>query len=345
MLPDPEAVQAVQTALESDFIPVSQQSRVSILGLLPGISLPGIDPARAMVRQDWAGPAQALRQADWHVVDRLAPASADLALVWPSKQRDRAWAEIAEAWESLVPGGLLAVAASNRQGGARWQGDLAVLGAVEGFAKHKARVSLVVRGDRPMPHAADTAQTMRDVGGFISVPGIFSWDRIDPGTKFLIDCLGTEQTDGIHRVLDLGCGWGALTLHLLRSVPGLSQVTAVEADRLALAALRANLAQCPPALAAKVTPLWADARSLPADLRGQFDAVVMNPPFHEGRATATDLGLAFIDSAVAALRPGGRIWLVANRMLPYEASLRATLTGVQTLVERDGFKVLTGRKP
>lgn len=345
MLPDPEAVQAVQTALASDFIPVSEQSRIAVMGLLPGLALPGIAPARAVVRQDWAGPAQAIQQAGWRVVDRLAPASSDLAIVWPSKQRDRAWAELAEAWNALVPGGYLVVAASNRQGGARWQVDLAGLGPVEGFAKHKARVSLVSRGGQAMPQAAYPAQIMRDVGGFLSIPGIFAWDHIDAGTKLLIECLDPNSEGQISRVLDLGCGWGALTLHLLRHFSGLAQVTAVEADRLALAALTANLARLPPTLAAKVTPIWTDARSLPADLRGQFDAVVMNPPFHEGRATTTDLGLAFIHSAVGALRPGGRIWLVANRMLPYEASLRAALTGVQLLAERDGFKVLTGRKP
>ena len=65
---------------------------------------------------------------------------------------------------------------------------------------------------------------------------------------------------------------------------------------------------------------WIDvARGVPA----RYDAVVCNPPFHLGRDPDPALGIAFIRAAAAALVPGGRLWLVANRRLPYEAALGA----------------------
>jgi 16S rRNA (guanine1207-N2)-methyltransferase len=70
----------------------------------------------------------------------------------------------------------------------------------------------------------------------------------------------------------------------------------------------------------------------------------MNPPFHVGRSDAPELGRAFIAAAARALRPGGRLWLVANRHLPYEAALAGAFAFVNVLADAQGFKVITARK-
>ena len=53
-----------------------------------------------------------------------------------------------------------------------------------------------------------------------------------------------------------------------------------------------------------------------------FDVIVMNPPFHRGRAAEPDIGQAMIRAASKALKPGGQLFMVANRGLPYEAVLK-----------------------
>ena len=45
-----------------------------------------------------------------------------------------------------------------------------------------------------------------------------------------------------------------------------------------------------------------------------------------------------------ALKPGGRLWLVANRHLPYEQVLNASFGDVRAVAERDGFKVIAAVK-
>ena len=45
----------------------------------------------------------------------------------------------------------------------------------------------------------------------------------------------------------------------------------------------------------------------------------MNPPFHTRPRADPALGQAMIRKAAAALRRGGRLFMVANRQLPYEA--------------------------
>ena len=80
-----------------------------------------------------------------------------------------------------------------------------------------------------------------------------------------------------------------------------------------------------------------------AGLPGRYDAVVSNPPFHQGRADQPELGRAFITAAAKALLPDGQLWLVANRHLPYEATLAAHFAEVRTVTDEGGFKVIAAR--
>ena len=45
-----------------------------------------------------------------------------------------------------------------------------------------------------------------------------------------------------------------------------------------------------------------------------------------------------------SLRPGGRLWLVANRQLPYEAALGGRFDTVRTLAQEQGYKVVCAVK-
>ena len=69
--------------------------------------------------------------------------------------------------------------------------------------------------------------------------------------------------------------------------------------------------------------------------------IVSNPPFHaHGREGRPDIGRAFIGAAAAALKPGGALWLVANRHLPYEDVLDARFGEVSEVASSGAFKVI-----
>ena len=48
--------------------------------------------------------------------------------------------------------------------------------------------------------------------------------------------------------------------------------------------------------------------------------------------------------ALRALKPGGRLWLVANRHLPYEAEIQAMGGVVVESEQREGYKIIQARK-
>ena len=170
---------------------------------------------------------------------------------------------------------------------------------------------------------------------FVTLPGLFSADAPDPGSVLLAEALPTALAG---EGADLGAGWGYLSARLLENAPGITALHLVEADARALACARRNVTD------ARAWFHWADATQ---PLPGQkLDFVITNPPFHTGRAGRPELGVAFIAAAAAMLRPGGRLWLVANRHLPYETALGTRFRKAgEFAAGTAGFKLMLGEGP
>ena len=99
-------------------------------------------------------------------------------------------------------------------------------------------------------------------------------------------------------------------------------------------------AQLPPDLAGRAT-LGFHWHDVTTGVAQAYDVIVSNPPFHaQGRADRPDLGRAFLGAAADALRPGGRLLLVANRHLPYESLLQSRFARHRVLAQQHGFKVI-----
>jgi 16S rRNA (guanine1207-N2)-methyltransferase len=71
----------------------------------------------------------------------------------------------------------------------------------------------------------------------------------------------------------------------------------------------------------------------------------MNPPFHVGRASDPSLGRTFIASAAKMLAGHGKLWMVANRHLPYEQALKDAFRNVDVIAQNNAFKVFHATRP
>ncbi len=267
-----------------------------------------------------------------------------LVLALPGKSRDETLATFATAHDLLEPGGMLVAAMANDCGAARFERELAsAAGLVESIQKNKCRAFLA-RRDREWDHEKlavwrELAKPTAIPGTpFSTIPGIFSAGRVDAGSALL----AAHLPPSLHgRIADLGAGWGFLSHAILAKCPRVSALDLFEADARALAMARNHLQD-------KGAPCslgfhWHDVTTgIPGP--GGYDAVVMNPPFHEGKRTDVSLGDAFLATAAQALRPGGTLAMVANRQLPYEAVL-AKLGMPPLVVMQDAtFKILTARR-
>ncbi|NMW24374.1 methyltransferase, partial [Rhodanobacter denitrificans] len=166
--------------------------------------------------------------------------------------------------------------------------------------------------------------------------GLFAWDRIDRASALLAEHLPTDLRG---RVADLGAGYGYLSAQVVARCPRVEALDLYEAEARALEPARTNLARAKREYGRELaaTIYWHDVTR---GLAQRYDAIVSNPPFHQGRADLPELGRAFIVSAAEALVPDGRLLIVANRHLPYEAVLASRFHEVRTLVVREGFKVI-----
>ncbi|MEL6588093.1 MAG: methyltransferase [Pseudomonadota bacterium] len=185
----------------------------------------------------------------------------------------------------------------------------------------------------PAPAAAPDgwADMPRQVEGFQTRAGVFSADGIDPGSRLLAAHLGDVRC----RVCDLGAGWGYLSRHILAN-KAVTDLALVEAEARALDCARVNVAD------PRASYHWVDGTDWQG---GPFDWVITNPPFHTGRKGDPGLGQAFLRSAARLLAPQGRLRLVANRHLPYEAHLATVFGGHTVLAEAQGYKVIEARNP
>lgn len=131
--------------------------------------------------------------------------------------------------------------------------------------------------------------------------GVFSADRLDLGTRVLLKHAPQPPAHGTF--LDLGCGWGPISVALALESPH-ADVWAVDVNERALDLTRTNAERngC-----ANVHVAAADA--VPADLR--FDLIWSNPPIRIGKDALHDLLMTWL----VRLAVGGRAYLVVQRNL------------------------------
>lgn len=269
--------------------------------------------------------------------DAAGPAA--MAVVVLTRSRAESLGNVARALGLLAPGGTLVVTGGKAEGVEAVARQLAAAIPLAGtYVKAHGRVLWL---DRPAALPAEAAAWAADARpqpnaeGFVTAPGMFSPDHADPGSRRLAAVLPGRLSG---RVADLGAGWGWLARAALASCPAITELDLHEAEAQALEAARANVTD------PRARFHWTDVARLGAGAL-RYDAVIANPPFHQGRAAEPQLGTAFIAAAGRILKPDGRLFLVSNRQLPYEGALAAAFREIERLDEDRAYKVILARRP
>jgi 16S rRNA (guanine1207-N2)-methyltransferase len=306
-----------------------------------GDALDDVPRERLVCEQSFKPAHDTLKRAGFTVRDGEDGGPFALTLALPPRQREESRALLARAVASTQPGGVVLAAVSNLEGARTVEGDLkALAGNITSLSKNKCRAFWATvdpaRRDDALIEAWAQLDAPRQIdAGFVSRPGLFAWDHIDAGSKLLADNLPLALTG---QVADLGASFGYLSAEALGRYPGITRLDAIEAEKRALDMARRNLA----GFGERVAFHWLDATGpLPAT----YDAILSNPPFHIDRADRHDLGKAFIVSAARALASNGQLWMVANRHLPYEETLKNVFKNVTVVAENGYFKVFRAVGP
>lgn len=265
------------------------------------------------------------------------------AVVHIQKGRDATQEALAQAWRRLEENGRLLLAGGNDLGIKSAVKRLsAVLGQPAEIAANRARARVAwwPKSDYtiglPVLPPIEVA-TSTDAFTLHSAPGVFSADAIDTGTALLLEHL--EGINSPERIFDPGCGLGVLGLTALRRWPEATAVLA-DVDRRAVDCAGRNAESL--GVADRCRVAWWNAVVEPSPIN-RCDLVLLNPPFHSGVPVDLQPARAIFTTIDAALVPGGRALVVANRTLPWEHDLRALGT-LRQIDDRLGFKVLEVRR-
>jgi 16S rRNA G1207 methylase RsmC len=135
----------------------------------------------------------------------------------------------------------------------------------------------------------------------VTAGGVFSPDRVDLGTQVLLREVPEPPAEG--DLLDLGCGWGPLSISLALLSPA-ARVWGVDVNERSLDLLRRNAAAAGTGNVHAVRP-----DEVPDDVR--FAALWSNPPIRVGKAVLHHMLLRWLPR----LRPGASAYLVVQRNL------------------------------
>ncbi|HYM90591.1 MAG TPA: methyltransferase [bacterium] len=189
----------------------------------------------------------------------------------------------------------------------------------------------------PSPPAAAGKRTVElrlgdRVLRFRTAHGVFSRTSVDRGTRLLLEA---ANLTGARRILDLGCGYGALGIAAAARAPQ-AQVVLVDVNPRAVALAGENI------VLNRVPNAEARCGDGCAPVAGeQFDLILFNPPIRAGR----DVVLRLLGEAHGCLRPGGRLYLVARTQQGARTLGRLmgeTYAWVREVARGGGFRVFEG---
>ena len=135
---------------------------------------------------------------------------------------------------------------------------------------------------------------------FFSDLGVFSKDKIDYGSRVLVDTILAKEEHIPKTLLDVGCGYGFLGIVLAKGFD--SEVMLVDVNKRAVHLSERNLKQN------KVKGKALES-NIYDSVVGTFDLIVTNPPIRAGKTVVLEI----LEKAKDYLNPDGVLWFVIRK--------------------------------
>lgn len=166
---------------------------------------------------------------------------------------------------------------------------------------------------------------------FISDLGVFSKDKVDYGSKLLIETF-LKDNENYESVLDLGCGYGVigLTVAKYKSV----SVTLADVNKRALHLTEMNAKR----LKLDVNILESNIYE---NINDTFDIIITNPPIRAGKSVITE----FIMGASKHLNKDGSLYIVMRKDQGAKSMMETmkSIYNVNILEKSKGFYIIKAK--
>lgn len=277
----------------------------------------------------------------------IADESLDTFFYRISKEKPVVHHLVNQVWRCLKPKGRLIIAGYKQEGIKTYIEKIARLfGSAQTALKngHVYNAELEKLENYQLNELLDTQQYAElqpviEIGNrtYFSKPGVFGWNKIDQGSQLLIQHLHQLGLDKRlpQSCLDLGCGYGYLTLAAAQhpDCQSIQQWTLTDNNAAAINATRYNLS-----LADLDFELVADDAG--TSINRKFDLILCNPPFHQGFQVDADLTEKFVHRAHRLLSTNGIAFFVVNQFVPLESKAGRYFKAISLLHQGAGFKLI-----
>ena len=162
---------------------------------------------------------------------------------------------------------------------------------------------------------------------FFTGSGVFSIERIDPGTRLLIE--KSRITEG-QSILDLGCGYGAVGVALAKAIRKLKVLMADINERAVMLAKK-NI---------KINEVKAKViqSDIFENIKEKFDVILLNPPQTAGKKIC----FRMIEESKEHLNKGGSLQLVARHQKggrSLQAKMEEVFGNVKVIARGSGYRI------
>ncbi|WP_428353549.1 methyltransferase [Methyloprofundus sp.] len=162
---------------------------------------------------------------------------------------------------------------------------------------------------------------------------VFSHKNLDIGTRFFLQHL--PEGNQYQQVIDLGCGNGVVGLIFANNNPA-AQLHFIDESFMAVASARQNFECAFNGRKATFTATDALIDFAPDSV----DLVLCNPPFHQQAAIGSHIAMRMFQQAKQVLRSGGELWVIGNRHLGYQSSLKKYFSKVELVASNTKFIIV-----
>jgi 16S rRNA (guanine1207-N2)-methyltransferase len=161
-----------------------------------------------------------------------------------------------------------------------------------------------------------------------SLPGVFSQNELDVGTKLLLNNLPHKMHS---EVLDFGCGAGVISAYIGKKYSNI-KLNLLDINALALKSAEKTLA---------INGLQGNifASDSLSNVSGKYQHIVANPPFHQGVKTHYAATESFLTGIKQHIKNSGDITIVANNFLRYQNIMEDNIGKTTKITNKNGFAI------
>lgn len=167
---------------------------------------------------------------------------------------------------------------------------------------------------------------------FVSDNGIFSKDKIDYGSRLLVETYLNNKNNNINNFLDVGSGYGFMSIVIasILNIPG----DGVDVNKRAIKLAEEN------AKLNKVSVSFKES-NIYENVKGKYDLIITNPPIRAGKKIVLEI----LNEASRFLTNSGELWFVVRKDQGAKSIIKNinTFKNIEIKVKNKGFFVIVAK--